>query len=39
MTIKSNNIIFEESKIVFLKIETYMDKKIQYFWLDNIGKS
>ena len=38
ITIKSKDEICEESKIVFNKIETYMDKKIQYFRSDDAGK-
>lgn len=35
--IKSKDAIFEESKIVFNKMETYTGKKMQYFRLDNVG--
>lgn len=38
MTIKSKNRICEDSKVVFNKIETYMDKKKQYIRLDSIEK-
>lgn len=36
--VKSKNVICEESKIVFNKIETYIGKKMQYFWSNNVGE-
>lgn len=38
MTINSKNSIYEENKIVINKIEIYMSKKMQFFWLNDIEK-
>ena len=36
MTMKSKNVICDKSKIFFGKIETFTDRKIQYFRSDNV---
>ena len=38
MTMKSKDAICDESKIFFRKIETFTDRKMQYFYYDDIGE-
>ena len=38
MTMKSKDALCDESKILFKKIETFIDKKMQYFRFDNAGE-